>query len=155
MALERRAGLTLGAATLTTGLLAGLYYAYSCSVMPGLGRTDDHTFVEAMRAINEAILNPAFFLTFVGAPLATAIVAFRERHEGGTARRLVLIALGLHVLAFLSTSAINVPLNDELARTGHRAAFEGAWVAGNILRTVAVTGAFACLVARLRTPSSR
>jgi uncharacterized membrane protein len=49
---------TLAAATLTTGLMAGLYYAYAYSVMLGLSRTDDRTFVSAMQQINVAILNP-------------------------------------------------------------------------------------------------
>ena len=48
----------LAAATLTTGLMAGLYYAYAYSVMLGLSRTDDRTFVSAMQQINVAILNP-------------------------------------------------------------------------------------------------
>ena len=48
----------LAAATITTGLMAGLYYAYACSVMPGLSRTDDRTFVSAMQQINVAIINP-------------------------------------------------------------------------------------------------
>ena len=48
----------LAAATITTGLMAGLYYAYACSVMLGLSRTGDRTFVSAMQQINVAILNP-------------------------------------------------------------------------------------------------
>ena len=49
MLLARTVALT--AATLTTGLVAGLFYAFSCAVMPGLRRTDDATFITAMRAI--------------------------------------------------------------------------------------------------------
>src|SRR4051794_40741189 len=143
--------LTLGSATLTTGLLAGLYYAYACSVMPGLARTDDHTFVSAMNHINDAIQNPVFFVTFVGAPAATALLAWRERRAPRTDRRWVRIALGLNVLALITTMAINVPLNDALAKDGDRDAFEGAWVVWNVVRAVAVTGAFACLLQHLRT----
>jgi uncharacterized membrane protein len=118
--------------------------------MPGLGRSDDHTFVEAMRNINDAIQNPVFFATFAGAPVATAVVAWRERRAPREVRRWVLWALGLNVAALLSTMAINVPLNDDLARTGHRGAFENTWVAWNVVRAVAVAGAFGCLVQRLR-----
>lgn len=35
--------------------------------MPGLGSTDDRTFVGAFRAIDRAILNPLFMLVFLGA----------------------------------------------------------------------------------------
>ena len=59
--------LSLLAATLATGLMAGLYFAFSCAVMPGLARTDDRTFVAAMQWINVRILNGWFALAFGGA----------------------------------------------------------------------------------------
>src|SRR5215210_6268399 len=60
--LELFRGGAVVAATLTTGLMAGLYYAFAISVMLGLSRTDDHTFVSVMQQINVAILNPWFFV---------------------------------------------------------------------------------------------
>jgi hypothetical protein len=36
--------------------------------MPGLRRTDDRTFVDAMQSINVAIINGWFALSFAGAP---------------------------------------------------------------------------------------
>ena len=45
----------LVASTLTTGLVAGLFYAFSCAVMPGLRRTDDAVLVATMTAVNRAI----------------------------------------------------------------------------------------------------
>ena len=33
------------AALLTTGLMAGVYLAFSIAVLPGIARTDDSTFV--------------------------------------------------------------------------------------------------------------
>ncbi|WP_431883757.1 hypothetical protein [Micromonospora gifhornensis] len=38
----------LAGATFSTGLVAGLFFAYACSVMPGLGATDDRTLIGAM-----------------------------------------------------------------------------------------------------------
>jgi len=35
--------------------------------MPGLGRTDDRTFVGAFKSIDTAIINPWFLPTFFGA----------------------------------------------------------------------------------------
>ncbi|MGH3838754.1 MAG: hypothetical protein ACRDSG_06445 [Pseudonocardiaceae bacterium] len=64
--LEVLRGVALVAATLATGLQAGLYYAFAVSVMPGLRRIDDRAFVEAMQQINVAIINPWFFLSFFG-----------------------------------------------------------------------------------------
>ena len=60
---------TLLAAATLAGLQAGTYYTWASGVMPGLARTDDRTFVEAMQQINVAIVNPVFLLSFLGAPL--------------------------------------------------------------------------------------
>ena len=55
--------------------MAGLFYAYACSVNPGLGRLPDTGYLAAMQSINRAILNPFFLLVFMGAliilPLGT------------------------------------------------------------------------------------
>ncbi|WP_231934917.1 hypothetical protein [Micromonospora viridifaciens] len=56
----------LAAATLLTGLMAGLFFAYSCSVMPGLNATDDRSFVGTMQWINRRILNGWFLTAFLG-----------------------------------------------------------------------------------------
>ena len=37
------ANVVLVAALVASGLIAGLFYAYACSVMPGLARGDDKT----------------------------------------------------------------------------------------------------------------
>src|SRR5947209_4228225 len=56
----------LVAATLLTGLMAGLFFAYSCSVLPGLAATDDRSFVQTMQWINRRILNGWFLTAFLG-----------------------------------------------------------------------------------------
>ncbi|MBC8154239.1 MAG: DUF1772 domain-containing protein, partial [Bacteroidetes bacterium] len=67
--------IVLGCATVTTALIAGLLYAYSCSVNPGLNRLSDASYLAAMQSINREIQNPVFFLSFLGAlvllPLST------------------------------------------------------------------------------------
>ena len=52
-----------------TALMAGLFFAWSCSVMPGFARLKDREFVAAMQAANRAIQNPVFFAAFFGAPI--------------------------------------------------------------------------------------
>jgi hypothetical protein len=42
------------------GLVAGVYGLYAHTIMPGLGRTDDRTFVGAFQSIDRAIINPWF-----------------------------------------------------------------------------------------------
>ncbi|MEU8523033.1 anthrone oxygenase family protein [Streptomyces sp. NPDC048577] len=141
-------GAVLVAATGTTGLVAGVWLAYVCSVMPALGRSDDRVFVEVMRNINDVIQNPVFLTPFFGALLLTAVAAWRSR---GTRRRgWTLAALVLYGAVFLITSAVGVPLNDALAAAGDpvraRADFETPWVAWNLVRAVLTTAAFGCLL---------
>ena len=140
--LETLRGPVLLAATVAAGLQAGTYYTWASGVMPGLARTDDHTFTSSMNHINVAIVNPVFMLTFLGAPaLATAAVATTSSSARGWAIAGLVLALGTVAV----TAAGNVPLNDALAAGGSRADFETAWVRWNVVRTLTSTGALACL----------
>ena len=147
----------LAAATITTGLMAGLYYAYACSVMPGLSRTVDRTFVSAMQQINVAIINPWFFVSFFGAIVFTALAAaLHLRGDGRAVLPWIAAALVLYVATLVITIGFNVALNNELAAAGDpdriadlaavRERFEATWVRWNIARTVASTAAFGCLI---------
>ena len=142
------------AATMTTGLMAGVYGLYQHTVMPGLGRTDDRTFVGAFQAVDRAILNPWFLTGFVGAVLCTGAAAGLHLN-----RRLLpwlLAALALNLLVAVVTVAVHVPLNDALKAAGDpdritdlaavRERFDAArWTAWNLVRAVATTAAFGCL----------
>ncbi|VVJ19118.1 integral-membrane protein [Amycolatopsis camponoti] len=142
----------LVAALVAAGLLAGLFYAYACSVMPGLARGDDKTFVEAMRGINVAIVNPVFMLTFLGAPLLAGVAIFLNPGP----RPWVIAGFACLVAVLVITGALNIPLNNALESGGDdfavvRAHFEAAWVRWNVLRAVASTAGFGCLVAAVLT----
>jgi uncharacterized membrane protein len=155
-----RDDLVLGGALVTTGLLAGLFYGYACSVMPGLHASADRTVVDAMQNINRAIENPVFFATFLGSP-ALALYAYVAERRRGTpvVARWLLAGVVLSGVALFVTAVFNIPLNDELERAGDastianiaqvRDDFETPWVIWNVVRTVAVTGAFACLARAL------
>jgi uncharacterized membrane protein len=45
-------------ATPAMGLVSGVFARYAHTIMPGLGRTDDRTFVGAFQSIDRAIINP-------------------------------------------------------------------------------------------------
>ena len=149
----------LGAAAVTTGLNAGVYFGWATGVMPGLANVSDHTFVETMNEINDVIVNPAFMSVLLGAPVLTGIAAFTEK---GPMRPWLLAAVGANVATFLVTMAANVPLNETLAAVDlatddlrrAREDFETPWVAWNIVRTVTSTAATA-LIARALLPGSR
>jgi uncharacterized membrane protein len=80
------AGATLVAATVTAGLMAGLFAAFSYAVMPGLGRASDLAFVDGMQRINVAILNGWFGICFGGALLFSVLAAVREQFEAAWVR---------------------------------------------------------------------
>jgi uncharacterized membrane protein len=149
-------GVSLIAATITMGLAAGLFYTFSISVMPGLGRTADRSFVDAMQRINVAILNGWFALAFAGALVCTGLAALLQLGADGRAVLLwTLAALVLYGTVLAITFAINVPLNNQLDAAGApdriadlaavRERFEATWVRWNVVRAVASTAAFGCL----------
>ena len=148
------------AATIAMGLIAGLFYTYACSVMPGLRRVDDRAFVSAMQHINAAIQNGWFALSFFGAFLLTAVAA--ALHIGSwTTFALTLAGLALYVWTLGITFRVNIPLNNRLDAAGPgariddpgaaRRAFEAPWVRWNLARALTNTAAFACLGAALVT----
>ncbi|WP_063042782.1 anthrone oxygenase family protein [Nocardia pseudovaccinii] len=150
----------LVAATLATGLIAGVFYAYAISVMPALNRTDDRVLIDVMQKINVVIINPWFMLGFLGTVGFTLLAA--ALHLGKEHRTTLIwlgVALALNVIAFAVTSGLNVPLNDQLAAAGDpaqigdlakvRADFESAWVRWNILRAILHTLAFLVLTGAL------
>lgn len=153
--------LVLLAATLTTGLMAGLYFAFSVAVMPGLAKAGDRTLVDAMQRINVAILNGWFTLAFGGAlVLGVAAAVLHRSGEGRPALGWIIAGTALYAVSLLITMACNVPLNARLADAGApsrihdvaavRARFESAWVHWNVARTLASTAALGCLAWAMR-----
>lgn len=98
-------------------LIAGLFYSYSCSVNPGLARLPDNEYLKAMKSINRAILNPWFFLSFMGslaATPATTVLYFRSLGAGITFYLLLSAFIVYFVGVFGVTVLGNVPLNNSL-----------------------------------------
>jgi uncharacterized membrane protein len=153
---RRNAGIVLAAATVAMGLIAGLYFGWAVSVMPGLSGVEDRTFVEAMQGIDDAIRNPLFFATFLGALALTAAAAFMQWELGARrATTWVMAALVLYGIGAVTTMAFNEPLNKDLVDAGDpsriadlaavREAFEDEWVAWHIVRTVTTIAALGSL----------
>lgn len=133
-----------------TALMAGLFYAWSISVMPGFARLTDKEFVSSMQATNRAIQNPLFFAAFFGAPVLLPLSAFL--HYGRSPHFLLLLAASFIYITgnFAVTMFGNVPLNNTLDRfdsetavleeiTHQRANFERRWNNLNTIRTVSTT----------------
>ncbi|MGQ0547230.1 MAG: anthrone oxygenase family protein [Betaproteobacteria bacterium] len=135
-------------AALGAGLMAGLFFAFSVSVMRALGSRPPAEGMAAMQAINRAIQNPVFLFVFFGTALACAAAM--------AAGSVWLFAGGALYLigGFLVTIAFNVPRNNALARAPATdpesarlwAGYLAAWTAWNHVRTVASLGALALLI---------
>ena len=149
--------LTLLAATLTMGLTAGVFGDWAHTIMRGLGTTDNRTFVGAFQALDRAIMDPLFMLTFMGALAFTGVAAVLYlRADDHSVLPWVAVAFGLYLAAFVITMAVHEPLNGVIRAAGDpdritnlaavRDAFhETRWVTWHIVRTIATTAAFGCL----------
>jgi uncharacterized membrane protein len=148
----------LVAATISSGLLAGVFLLYAHTVMPALARTSDAEFVRTFARLDRHIVNPVFLVSsFLGAPLlsAAAAVAYWDEQPCGW----ILGALGAHALMVVITGSENLPRNDGLkaadlltttdpAKT--RAAFdEAGWVRWNWVRVLLSAGALGLLAVAL------
>src|SRR5215207_7516944 len=97
-----------------SGLIAGLFYAFSTFVMRALARLSAREGISAMQSINIAVINPAFLGVFIGIAIvcaATMILAI-VRLESLRSAYLILGALSYIVGTFGVTMFGNVPLND-------------------------------------------
>lgn len=151
---------------LLVALAAGLFYAFSCSVIPGLGRLTDREYLRAMQSINRVILNPVFFASFLGSlvtlPVSTWL--WYRACGPGPGFYLLLGATALYAAGvFGVTISRNVPLNNSLDRLetdslpneqlrGSRAAFEVPWNRYHTIRTVANVAALVCVILALLQP---
>ncbi|MEV6969116.1 DUF1772 domain-containing protein [Hamadaea sp. NPDC051192] len=140
----------LGLATILSGLYAGFCVAYALTVMPGLAETDDKTFVDAMRSVNEATPSVPFALIFAGPVVLSSAALVMHRAQRRTAI-LLAAALACSVATVAVTLLGNVPLNGRMTEAGDpaalRAAFEGPWVTFHLLRTALAIGAFGLVAA--------
>jgi len=137
-------------AILLSGLVAGLLYAYSCSVNPGLKALSDREYLDAMQSINEAIQNPIFFLSFVGLLAVYPLSVYRVYTSplNSSAYLMIIATLIYFFGVFGLTMWRNVPLNELLAKfdisqassgqiTAMRQRFEGPWNNYHGVRTFA------------------
>ena len=155
--------LTLFTAIVLTGLSAGLFYAWMVSVIPGTRKVVDMTYLETMQMINRAILNPAFYLIFMGSPLALGLSTIQQYNSGTNFWYLLAASLTYTLGTFGVTVFGNVPLNDaldvlnltdlsEAEVISFRKSYEEKWNRLHLIRTVfAVLSFVLALLASFRT----
>lgn len=158
--------IVLVAATTTTAMLVGLFYGWSVSVVPGLARLNNTEYISAFQAMNRAILNPLFFITFMGSVILLPLAAYLNYSQPTSLCFWLIVAASVLYIfgTFGITMAKNVPLNEMLdkfnlataseeAKAAQRAIFEQPWNSLHHTRTwigilATICMILACLVKR-------
>ena len=151
---------------LASGLIAGLFYSYSCSVNPGLGALPDDHYLAAMQSINRAILNPTFLFSFMGTLLLLPLSTYQHFGTGSRFYLLLGATLVYAIGTFGVTVAGNVPLNDALDKinlagtssqelAAHRLRFELSWNKLHAIRTWASILSFILVLLACLTTSDK
>ena len=134
--------------TVVTGLSAGLFLAWTISVIPGTLRIDDTTYLNTMQSINRAILNPAFFFIFFGSGVLLSISSVQHFEPHSPSFWLLILAATCYIIGTIGITMLgNVPLNNQLdvlqlneissaQLDVFRTTFEAKWNQYHYLRTI-------------------
>ncbi|NRQ37128.1 DUF1772 domain-containing protein [Nonomuraea sp. NN258] len=126
------------------GLMAGVFFAFSTAVMPGLDAAGADHAAASMRGINQKILNPRFLSTFTLAPVASLAGGVLMLIAGRTAPAIALLAAALVYFlgSIVVTAVVNVPMNNAIdAGDLEWTAYRPRWTRWNTLRGWASTAA--------------
>jgi uncharacterized membrane protein len=98
------------------GLIGGLFFAFSTSVMKALARLPSAEGIAAMQSINITIINPLFLSVFLGTAVRSALVIIASLLRWHYRASVYLLAGGglYPVASFLVTVVFNVPKNEGL-----------------------------------------
>ncbi|MBO0851041.1 MAG: DUF1772 domain-containing protein [Pseudonocardia sp.] len=138
---------------LGTGVVAGVFYAFSGFVMPALERMPPAQGITAMQSINVTAVRPALMTAMFGtAAVCVALIVCAVRGWGQTYAVPLLAGAVLYLVgAIVLTIAFHVPLNDALAGLDPSAAgsaevwadYLRRWGAGNQVRWITPVAASA------------
>ncbi len=139
----------LASTVVCTALMAGLFFSYSCSVVPGLKALGNTEYIAAMKSINRAIQNPTFFVVFFGILLLFPICTYM--HFSSPAKASFWFVLSAAIIYFIGVFCVtifgNIPLNNSLEKfdllnatsesiASQRNLFENKWNRLNMIRTI-------------------
>ena len=138
-------------ALLGTGLVAGVFFAFSSFVMKAFARLKPLEGIAAMQSINITVINPLFMTALFGtAVICLFLVVFSLLKWHHPISIYLLIGSLLYIVGTVGVTILcNVPLNDALAQVAPNST-EGAelwtsyltnWTIWNHVRTIAAFGA--------------
>lgn len=145
--------------TLFSGLMAGLFYAWSISVTPGLAKINDVSYLQAFQAMNRAIINPSFYVVFFGLVILLPVQSYLSFQTSISNQFwYVIFATILYFVGIMGVTIFgNVPLNNALEALQiesmtpeqmdeFRKGFESKWNRFNLIRTISSTLTFLLLL---------
>ena len=141
------------------GLVAGMLFVFSTSVMKALARLPAAQGIAAMQSINITVINPLFMGAFFGIAAVCVLVVVFSLLRWNEAGAVYVLSGGLVYLigAILVTMAFNVPRNNALAAADPQSAdgarlwagYVTSWTAWNHVRTAAALAAAVLLTLAL------
>jgi uncharacterized membrane protein len=133
-------------ASVGAGLMGGLFFVFSNTIMNAFDRLPAGGGVPAMQRINEVILNPVFFLVFFGtAALCLVLLVFYVSHLDRSGAWAACAGAVLYLVGCMGVTMVcNVPLNNKLAAVPATAtdllaqwqAYRVPWTQWNHVRTI-------------------
>ena len=146
-------------AALGAAMMAGLYFAFSNTIMSSLAKLEPAQGIAAMQSINRTIQNPLFFLLFVGTAASCALLLVFSLGKLPATNAVLMVSGAVMYLvgSLVVTGVFNIPLNNTLEVLAPNASgsanwwanFLATWTAWNHVRTVAsVVAAILFLIAK-------
>lgn len=145
------------AAALITGIIAGVFLAFSDFVMRSLGAVPAVTGLHAMQLINRKVYRSLFMVLLLGmAPVSAAIAVYSYFNLTGPAATWFVSGGLIYVIGvFMVTMAGNVPMNKRLDLMNRDAGYATeywleylvGWTRWNHLRTIASAMSAFCYLA--------
>lgn len=142
-------------AAVGSGLIAGVFFIFSVTVMPALARVTPTEGINSMKSINIVIVNPIFLLVFLGTAALCFALAIVSVFGGARPGSGILLAGALLYLAAIGiTAAFNIPMNnalDKLLATDSQAfafwtKYLSDWTFWNHVRSLATLASAALLI---------
>ena len=114
---------------ISSGLMAGTYFAFSSFIMQSLSALDGVEGMRAMNAINEVILRSLFMPLFFASAVFALVLVGGGLWTWGEPDSLWATAAGsIYVIGMFGVTALfNVPLNNALAKAGGESNPEQVW----------------------------